>query len=311
MIHCHQKTIKHEIQISGKGLHTGENMDVRLVPKPINTGLWFIRTDRSGNRPIKACSENVSDTTLATTIGTGSESIATIEHLLSALGGLGINNLMVEVCGPEVPILDGSALPWVELFKNVGLQTFNAPRPYYVVNRPYTLREGDRWVSVEPSPVFAVNFTIDFPGFIQNQKRNFNFSEPSFVHDIAPARTFCLLSDVKKMKKAGKALGGGLDNAVVFSDSGLVNPDGLRFTDECVRHKILDFIGDLTLAGAPIAGRFTVHKSGHGLNQSFLSTILTDGSILKMTASAEPRKNAFQSPLARLTPNPLEEAWAH
>jgi UDP-3-O-[3-hydroxymyristoyl] N-acetylglucosamine deacetylase len=311
MVHCHQKTIKQKIQLSGKGLHTGQNMDVILIPQPINTGLWFIRTDNPNNQPIQAASEFVSDTTLATTIGQGAESISTVEHLLAALGGLGINNLRVEVCGPEVPIFDGSAMPWVELFKTVGLQTFNAPRPYYLVRRPFHLREGDRFVYVEPASVFSVDFTIDFPGFIQNQRRLFTFSESGFVNDIASARTFCLLSEVEKMQKSGKALGGGLDNAVVYSDTGILNPEGLRFTDECVRHKILDFIGDLTLAGPPIAGRFTAHKSGHSLNQRFLSAILAEETVLEMVNPSEIEKSSFRSSLGRLTTSPLKEAWVH
>lgn len=310
MIRCHQKTIKQRVQLSGKGLHSGEMMDVVLTPKPINTGLWFLRTDRPGNRPIQASAENVTDTTLATTIGKGSEAIGTIEHLLAALGGLGINNLLIEARGPEIPILDGSALPWVELFKNAGLTTFTAPWPSLVVHQPFEMRDGDRSISVAPAANLSVDFTIDFPGYISDQERHFTFSESGFVHEIAPARTFCLLSDVERMQACGKALGGGLDNAVVFSENGVVNPEGLRFSDECVRHKILDFIGDMALAGAPIAGRFKVHKSGHSLNQRFLSALLSTPGLIE---SRFPARSGSTAPLAATRPwvsAALEEAWA-
>ena len=307
MIRCHQKTIKQRVQLSGKGLHSGEMMDVVLVPKPIDTGIWFLRTDRPGNRHIPASAENVSDTTLATTIGKGAESISTIEHLLAALGGLGINNLLIEVSGPEIPILDGSALPWVELFKKVGLRTYAAPRPCLAVRRPFEMADGDRSISVSPSPVLSVDFSIDFPGYIADQARQFTFSESSFVSDIAPARTFCLLSDVERMQAAGKALGGDLDNAVVVSDSGVVNPEGLRFADECVRHKILDFIGDMTLAKAPILGRFKVRKSGHQLNQRFLAALLGTPGLVE---SRLPAKSDFSFAIRPYPAGPLEEAFA-
>jgi UDP-3-O-[3-hydroxymyristoyl] N-acetylglucosamine deacetylase len=310
-MHCHQKTIKQKIQVSGKGLHTGAKIDVVLSPRPINTGLLFLRTDRPGNKPISATAEHVTDTSLATTIGSGNESISTLEHLLAALGGLGVNNLMVEVCGPEAPILDGSAIPWVELLKNVGLQTFNAPRPYFVVRKPFEIVQNDKVVSVEPSSVFSIDFTIDFPGFIKTQSRSFTFSEASFVADIAPARTFCLLSDVEKMQKAGKALGGGLDNAVVVSDDGILNPEGLRFHDECVRHKILDFLGDLALAQLPIIGHFKAFKSGHGLNQRFLSTILSTPGILELVNTNEAAVERRQSNISILHNPQLKEIWAH
>jgi UDP-3-O-[3-hydroxymyristoyl] N-acetylglucosamine deacetylase len=309
MFHCHQKTIKQRIQISGKGLHSGEMMDVVLSPKPINTGIWFQRTDRPGNRPVPASAKNVTDTILATTIGEGHSSIATVEHLLAALGGLGINNLLVEVHGPEVPILDGSALPWVELFKTVGLQTLNAPCSRLVVRQPFEMVDGDRSISVAPASDLSVDFTIDFPGYIRSQKRHFTFSEAGFVHDIAPARTFCLLSDVRRMQAQGKALGGGLDNAVVLSDQGVLNPEGLRFEDECVRHKILDFIGDMTLAGAQIVGRFQIRKSGHALNQRFLSALLSAPGVLEARLSGRGEEPTSFKPIPRLAPA-LEEAWA-
>jgi UDP-3-O-[3-hydroxymyristoyl] N-acetylglucosamine deacetylase len=308
-MHYHQKTLKQTIQISGKGLHTNQQIDMLLSPSPINSGLWFLRNDKPDNKPVKASSENVTDTTLATTIGLGDEKVSTIEHFMAALGCLGINNLFVEINGPETPVLDGSTLPWIKLLRNVGLRTLNAVRPYYEVLRPFEMYEGDKMIAIEPASEFIVDYTIDFPGFIQNQRKVFTFSENAFVSDISPARTFCLRSEVEKMQQAGKALGGGLDNAVVVSENGILNQEGLRFPDECVRHKILDFFGDMTLAQAPIAGRFTVVKSGHSLNHKFLSTILSTPGILELVT---PTRSASEPYLSTVAPSPiLNPAWAN
>ncbi|MDR1546601.1 MAG: UDP-3-O-acyl-N-acetylglucosamine deacetylase [Deltaproteobacteria bacterium] len=315
-MHCHQKTIKQKIKVSGKGLHTGEKIDVVLSPMPVDSGLWFLRADQPDAQPVLAATENVSDTRLATTLGRGRNSVGTIEHLLAVLGGLGVNNLKVEVCGPETPIFDGSALPWVELLQNVGLQTFNSPRPCRRVRRPFEIIDGDAFVRVEPASTFSVDFTIDFPGFLKVQNRVFTFSEQAFVSEIAPARTFCLLSDVEKMQRNGKALGGGLDNAVVVSDQGVLNPEGLRFPDECVRHKILDFLGDLALAQTPILGRFTACKAGHALNQRFLAEMLAAPDYLEPLTPAAParrservdREETFDY---RPSLSALKQAWAH
>jgi UDP-3-O-[3-hydroxymyristoyl] N-acetylglucosamine deacetylase len=286
-MHAHQKTIKHSLQIRGKGLHSGQMIDATIKPMPINSGIWLKRTDVNESTPILAAAENVTDTSLATTIGRGRQRLSTLEHLLAALGGLGINNIMVEVSGPEAPILDGSAAPWVNLLNNAGFQILNAPRPYYRVVKPLKLTDGDKFLAVEPASDFSVDFTIDFPGFLKTQKRRFKFSEAAFVNEISPARTFCLLKDVEMMKSHGKALGGGLDNAVVVGDDGILNPEGLRFPDECVRHKILDLIGDMSLAQAPILGHFTAHKTGHALNQKVLSALLSSPGYLE---KCEPRE---------------------
>ncbi|MDR1309713.1 MAG: UDP-3-O-acyl-N-acetylglucosamine deacetylase [Deltaproteobacteria bacterium] len=305
----YQKTIKQKIQVSGKGLHSNKQIDMVLSPRPINTGIWFLRTDRPGNKPVKAASENVTDTALATTIGLGDESVSTVEHFMAALGCLGITNLQVEIAGQEAPVLDGSAQPWVELLRNVGLRYLNAPRPFYVIRRPFEIVEGDKMVAMEPASDLSIDFTIDFPGFIKNQRRVFSFSENAFVSEIAPARTFCLQSEVEKMQAAGKALGGGLDNAVVVSGNGILNKEGLRFPDECVRHKILDFFGDMTLAGAPLLGRFTVVKSGHSLNHKFLASVLGTPGLLELVT---PSRAPSEPYLSRVAPTPaLSPAWAH
>jgi UDP-3-O-[3-hydroxymyristoyl] N-acetylglucosamine deacetylase len=283
-------------------------IDVVLKPRPINSGIWFKRTDAAGSVPILAASENISDTTLATALGRDSQKMSTLEHLLAALCGLGINNLLVEVNGPEVPILDGSAEPWVKLLMSAGFQTLNAVRPFYRVVKPLKLIDGDKFVSVEPANAFSVDFTIDFPGFLKVQKRRFNFSEAAFVSEICPARTFCLLKDVEQMQSAGKALGGGLENAVVIGDDGVLNPEGLRFQDECVRHKILDFIGDLSLAQAPILGHFTAFKTGHTLNQKILAALLKTPGYLERSDSQEIKSSSkldFDLTLPSLSRRPL------
>ncbi|MDR2367495.1 MAG: UDP-3-O-acyl-N-acetylglucosamine deacetylase [Deltaproteobacteria bacterium] len=309
-MHYHQKTIKQKVQISGKGLHTNRQIDMTLCPGSINSGIWFLRTDKPGNKPVKVTSQNVSDTILATTVGQGPESVSTIEHFMSALGCLGINNLFIEINGPETPVFDGSSLPWIELLRNAGLRTLNSLRPYYAVRRPFEMTLGDKMIAMVPDHELVIDFTIDFPGFIQNQRKSFTFTENGFVSDISPARTFCLLSDVEKMQAAGKALGGGLDNAVVVSGNGIIlNREGLRFPDECVRHKILDFYGDMTLAEAPILGRFTVVKSGHSLNHKFLATILNTPGLLELVT---PTRVPGETYVSLVSPSPaLNAAWAN
>ncbi|MDR0356095.1 MAG: UDP-3-O-acyl-N-acetylglucosamine deacetylase [Deltaproteobacteria bacterium] len=309
-MHNHQKTIKQRIQVSGKGLHTNAQIDMILTPKPANYGIWFLRTDDPANRPVLAANQNVSDTSLATSIGTDGEQVGTVEHFLAALTCLGVNNLQVDINGCETPAFDGSALPWIELLRNAGLRTLNAPRSYYQVKRSFELRDGDKRIAVEPASEMSVDFTIDFPGHINNQRKAFSFTENGFISDIAPARTFCLLSEVEKMQKMGRALGGGLDNAVVISgDGAILNQEGLRFPDECVRHKILDFFGDMTLAQAPVIGRFTVEKSGHSFNQRFLSAILRTPGLLELVS---PTKSAEEPYLPMAATNPsLNPAWAH
>ncbi|MDR3152879.1 MAG: UDP-3-O-acyl-N-acetylglucosamine deacetylase [Deltaproteobacteria bacterium] len=290
-MHRHQKTVSQEVRISGIGLHTGKKVDAVLSPLPVGSGIWFRRTDSPGAQPVLAAVENVTDTSLATTIGRGQESVGTLEHLLAALGGLGISNLKVEVNGPEVPILDGSALPWLRFLQKAGIATLQAPRTFYRVKRPFAVSDGDgrRSITVEPSQAFSIDCEIEFPGYVDLQRRVFRFSQSAFVSEIAPARTFCLERDVAAMQASGKALGGGLDNAVVIGGNGRVlNTEGLRFRDECVRHKILDFLGDLTLAQLPVAGRFTAVRTGHTMNRQFLQALLKTPGILEKVTSESP-----------------------
>jgi UDP-3-O-[3-hydroxymyristoyl] N-acetylglucosamine deacetylase len=284
-MHRYQKTVSQGLRISGIGLHSGKTMDAVLSPLPVGSGIWFQRTDSPDARPVLASAENVTDTSLATTIGLGPESVGTLEHLLAALGGLGISNLKVEVNGPEVPILDGSAIPWTRLLQKAGITTLRAPRAYFRVARPFSVADNDghKSLSVEPAARFSIECEIEFPGYVGLQRRRFDFSQSAFVSEIAPARTFCLERDVEAMQKAGKALGGGLDNAVVIGENGRVlNPEGLRFRDECVRHKILDFMGDLALARNPVIGRFSAVRTGHTMNRRFLQALLEAPGILEL-----------------------------
>ncbi|MDR1166310.1 MAG: UDP-3-O-acyl-N-acetylglucosamine deacetylase [Deltaproteobacteria bacterium] len=294
-----QKTVCQPLKLSGVGLHTGKTIDVAIYPLPVNSGVWFQRTDTPGAPALLATSENVTDTSLATTIGHGDAAISTLEHFLATVGGLGISNLKVEVNGPELPILDGSAAPWASLLRKAGVKTLNSPRAFYSLKKAFTLTEGDKILKVEPSDRFSVEATIEFPGFVKPQRLFFKFSEAGFVSEICPSRTFCLLKDVELMKSHNRALGGGLDNAVVIDNDGqILNPDGLRFPDELVRHKILDFIGDLTLAQYPILGHFTTHKTGHTLNQKFLRALLSAPALLEKhepTPQSEPQ--SFDLPL--------------
>jgi UDP-3-O-[3-hydroxymyristoyl] N-acetylglucosamine deacetylase len=289
-MHRHQKTLGKCLQISGMGLHSGKPVDVALIPLPADSGIWFQRKDIPGAAPILASADNVTSTRLATTIGANGCSVSTLEHLLAALWGLGVSNLRVEVSGPELPILDGSALPWASLLRKAGVTTLQAPRPNYRVRRAHRVADGDKLVEVRPGPGFTVDATIEFPGYLPPQTRRFGFSRSAFVSEICPSRTFCLERDVAAMKAEGLALGGGLDNAVVLGENGRVlNPEGLRFPDECVRHKILDFMGDMALAQAPILGHFTTVKTGHTLNQRFLKEILSTPGILELVEeSPEP-----------------------
>jgi UDP-3-O-[3-hydroxymyristoyl] N-acetylglucosamine deacetylase len=298
-MHCHQKTLSQKLQISGIGLHSGEPVDVVLIPLPANSGIWFQRTDVPGASPILASSDNVTSTMLATTIGKPGSSVSTLEHLLAALGGLGVSNLKVEVRGPELPILDGSALPWANLLRKAGVTTLQASRSFYRVKKAFKLAEGDKIVEARPGSGFSVEATIEFPGYIAQQTRRFTFSRSAFVSEICPARTFCLEKDVEMMQREGLALGGGLDNAVVVGENGKVlNPEGLRFRDECARHKILDFMGDMALAQAPIEGSFTLVKTGHTLNQRFLHGLLKTPGILELVSNArETGMSDFRAPV--------------
>lgn len=273
----HQRTLKRPVTCTGIGLHSGKKVTLNLRPAEPDTGIMFKRTDLPGSPLIPADVYNVVDTSLCTVVGVDDIKVGTVEHLLSALSGLGVDNVLVEVDSPEVPIMDGSAAPFVFLVKNAGLTSQVALRQFYQVKRKVTIEDGDKSVSVVPADHMKVDFTIEFDHpLIRTQRMGFEMNHKAYDKVLSRARTFGFLSDLAYLKEHNLALGGSLDNAVVVDDYQVLNEDGLRFPDEFVRHKILDFIGDLSLVGRPILGAFVAHKSGHYLNNRLFRKFLAD-----------------------------------
>lgn len=270
-----QRTLMHEVGCTGIGLHTGEKVKINLRPAPANSGIKFVRTDLKGRPEVEVRFDNVFDTTLATTIGTNGCKVSTIEHLMAAFFGLGIDNAVVELDGPEVPIMDGSAAPFVFLIKSGDVREQKSPKQFIVIKKPFKVDDGNRSVCIYPSKELKITYMIDFQHpLLRNQEYELTFSGRDFVREISTARTFGFMKDVETLKKNGFARGGSLDNAVVIDDFRIINEDGLRFDDEFVRHKILDFIGDISIVGSPIIGHFVVKKSGHFLNQHMLRKLM-------------------------------------
>jgi len=249
---------------------------------------------------VKARFDNVYNTTLATTIGCNGCRVATIEHLMAAFFGLGIDNAVVELDGAEVPIMDGSAAPFIFLIKSAGIREQKSPKQFIVIKKPFKVDDGNRSVYIYPSKELKITYTIDFAHpLLRNQKYELKFSGRDFVREISRARTFGFLKDVQTLKENGLAKGGSLDNAVVIDDFRIINEDGLRFEDEFVRHKILDFIGDLSIVGSPVIGHFVVEKSGHFLNQLMLKNLMKSKKHWKMLTfktPAECTKNSVKIP---------------
>ncbi|CAI8941340.1 UDP-3-O-acyl-N-acetylglucosamine deacetylase [Methylocaldum szegediense] len=272
-----QRTLKNVIRGTGVGLHTGEKVYLTLRPAAPNVGIVFRRVDLPEPVIIEARPENVGETTLSTTLVKGDVKISTVEHLLSAFAGLGIDNAYVDVSAPEVPIMDGSAGPFVFLIQSAGVQEQNAPKRFIRIKRKLKVEDGDKWASFEPYEGFKVTFTIDFehPAFRKEvQTASIDFSSTSFVKEVSRARTFGFMRDIEALRKRRLALGGSMDNAIVVDNYRVLNEDGLRCADEFVKHKILDAIGDLYLLGHSLIGSFTGHKSGHGLNNRLLMELL-------------------------------------
>lgn len=272
-----QRTLKNVIRATGVGLHTGEKVYLTLRPAAPNTGIVFRRVDLPEPVVIEARPQNVGETTLSTTLVKGDVRISTVEHLLSALAGLGIDNAYVDVSAPEVPIMDGSAGPFVFLIQSAGVEEQNAPKRFIRIKRALRVEDGDKWASFEPYDGFKVTFTIDFdhPAFRKDtQTASIDFSSTSFVKEVSRARTFGFMRDIEALRKRRLALGGSMDNAIVVDNYRVLNEDGLRYADEFVKHKILDAIGDLYLLGHSLIGSFTGYKSGHGLNNQLLRELL-------------------------------------
>ncbi|MFK8027405.1 MAG: UDP-3-O-acyl-N-acetylglucosamine deacetylase [Gammaproteobacteria bacterium] len=274
-----QRTLKNIIRASGVGLHTGEKIQLTLRPAKADSGIIFVRSDIADSPNIKACIENVGDTQLSTTLEKDGIKVSTVEHLLSAIAGLGIDNLFVELSGPEVPIMDGSAGPFVFLLQSAGIQEQDFAKKFVRIKKHVRVTDQDRWAEFHPYDGFKVAFTIDFdhPVFQAGpQFAEIDFSSTSFVKEVSRSRTFGFLRDFEYLRAQNLALGGSLDNAIAVDDQKILNEDGLRYEDEFVKHKILDAIGDLYLLGHSLIGSFKGYKSGHELNNILLSTLLSD-----------------------------------
>lgn len=272
-----QCTLKNTIRATGIGLHSGEKVYLTLRPAPVDTGVVFIRTDLEPAVEIKAKALNVGDTTLATTLTSGDVRISTVEHLLSAMAGLGIDNAFVELSAAEVPIMDGSAGPFVFLLQSAGIEAQNKAKQFIRITKPVTVTDGDKSASFQPYNGFKVSFTIEFdhPLFhSDSQAASLDFSTTSFVKEVSRARTFAFMRDVEYLRSQNLALGGSVNNAIVMDDYRVLNEDGLRYDDEFVKHKILDAVGDLYLLGHSLIGEYVGVKSGHGLNNQLLRALL-------------------------------------
>lgn len=274
-----QRTLRNAIRATGIGLHMGEKVYLTLRPAPINTGIVFRRTDLSPAVEIPATAERVGDTMLSTTLVHGDVRVSTIEHLMSALAGLGIDNCYVELSAPEVPIMDGSAAPFVFLIQSAGIEEQKAPKQFIRIKRPVTIKDGDKEASFLPFAGFKMSFTIDFdhPVFRdRNSHAEIDFSKTSFVKEVSRARTFGFLHEFEYLRSKGLVRGGSLDNAVVVDEYRIVNEDGLRYEDEFVKHKMLDAIGDIYLLGHSLVGEYRAFKSGHALNNMAVRALLAE-----------------------------------
>jgi UDP-3-O-[3-hydroxymyristoyl] N-acetylglucosamine deacetylase len=280
-----QRTLKNVIRATGVGLHTGEKIFLTLRPAAVDTGIVFRRIDLDPPVEISAKEENVGDTRLSTTLSKGDVRISTVEHLLSAFAGLGIDNAYVDLSAAEVPIMDGSAGPFVFLIQSAGIEDQSAPKRFIRIKRPVVVEDGDKWARFDPFEGFKVSFIIDFnhPAFKdRTQDVTVDFSTTSFVKEVSRARTFGFMRDLEWLRERNLALGGSLNNAIVVDDYRILNEDGLRYEDEFVKHKVLDAIGDLYLLGHSLIGAFSGHKSGHALNNHLLRTLMADTSAWEL-----------------------------
>lgn len=295
-----QRTISRPVNCTGIGLHSGKRVNLSLRPADPDTGVMFKRSDLPGAPLIAGDVYHVVDTQFNTTVGQDGVRIGTVEHLLSALAGMGVDNVLVEVDAPEIPVMDGSSAPFVFLIKSAGLTSQARPRQFYRVTREVRLAEGDKEVVVSPSDSLAVDFTIEFDHpAIRRQRLDFTWSERDYAKEISRARTFGFLSDMQRLHQHNLALGGSLENAVVVDKYRVLNDDGLRFPDEFVRHKVLDFLGDLALVGRPVLGRFQARKSGHDLNNKLFKKLLADPQAWQLV---NPAQDAATQPEGKAAP---------
>jgi UDP-3-O-[3-hydroxymyristoyl] N-acetylglucosamine deacetylase len=286
-----QRTLRTTIKATGVGLHTGARVEIALRPAAADTGIVFHRVDIDPPVSIPADASHVGDTRLSSTLKRDDASISTVEHLMSALAGLGIDNLHVDVAGPELPILDGSAGPFVFLLQSAGIVEQDAPKRYLRILLPVEVKDGDKWARFDPYNGFKLDFTIDFPHpMFGTENRNvvIDFAEHSYVKEVARARTFGFMQEVEAMRAAGLGLGGSLQNAIVLDEHRVLNSEGLRYDNEFVKHKVLDAIGDLYLLGHPLIGQYTAFKSGHGLNNAVARALQARPDAFELVTFVEP-----------------------
>ncbi len=282
-----QRTLKSLIRATGVGLHTGEKVAMTLRPARPGTGIVFRRIDTPQPMDIPATALRVVDTRLCSVLEENGARVATVEHLMSAFAGLGIDNAYVDLTGPEVPIMDGSAGPFVFLLQSAGIEEQSAPKRFFRIKRTIEIRDGDKWAKFEPFDGYKLSFSIvfDHPVFARSaQSATIDFAETSYVKEVARARTFGFMQDVEALRSNGLALGGSLDNAIVMDEYRVLNAEGLRYGDEFVKHKLLDAIGDLYLVGHPLLGAYSAHKSGHGMNNRLLREALNQPDAWEMVS---------------------------
>jgi UDP-3-O-[3-hydroxymyristoyl] N-acetylglucosamine deacetylase len=289
MAYWNQRTVAKRVSCTGVGLHSGKPASLTLAPAPADAGITFVRMDVGVVIPARG--DRVVDTMLSTSIGAGGTRLATVEHVMAALHGMGIDDCRVEVDGPEVPILDGSAAPFVVMIREAGVRLLPVGKRYLVVERPVEIHEGDKLARLEPGDGFSIAFTADFGHpLITNQAFRVSVSDRVFEREVARARTFCFVKDIERMQAMGLARGGSLENAIVVDEFSILNPEGLRFPDEFARHKVLDAVGDLALLGMPVVGHLVAVKSGHALNQALVRKVLAEkgaARVVRVSAEAE------------------------
>ena len=296
-----QRTLTNSIKAFGVGLHSGDPISLELKPAPPDTGIIFRRTDLDPPVEIKARAENVGDTTLSTTLCNKDVQISTVEHLLSAMAGLGIDNAYVEVDAAEIPIMDGSAGPFVFLIQSAGINEQNSPKKFIRIKEKVKVQFNDAWAQVSPFDGFKVTFTMIYNHPVHNRytnKASINFNSTSFVKEVSRARTFGFISEIELQKKQNKSLGASMKNAIAIGDESILNEDGIRFEDEMVKHKILDSIGDLYLLGHNLVGSFEAYKSGHTVNNALLRELITRPDTWEVLTFDDPKK----SPITYLDP---------
>ena len=288
-----QRTLKTLISASGVGLHTGVKVRMTLRPAPIDTGIVFRRVDLAEPVDIPARAEMVGDTRMASVLVKGDARVYTVEHLMSAFAGLGVDNAYVDLDAPELPSMDGSAGPFVLLLQQAGLEQQAAPKRFLRVKKRVEVTDGDKWVRLDPYDGFRLSFSISFDHPVierSTQSVTVDFAETSYLKEIARARTFGFMHEVEALRDSGLALGGGLDNAVVLDEYRVLNAEGLRYADEFIRHKLLDANGDLYLLGKPLLAAFSAHKSGHALNNRLLRALLADASAYEVVSFERPEQ---------------------